>query len=312
MGGDVTIRVAQTFEDALAAVGLRDRCFPPQVTPAESVRRGLERDPESYHVLAERDGQVVGSGECFRLTGVAIPGLLVGGAYVLREERCHGLGDRLLRLAADRALEREAQVFGGMLRGDDAESVSWLEHRGFREYDRIRRAALDVASCTAGPPSPPDGVTLLTLADRPDLERAMYEVECDARVDIPSNAPMAAQSYEDWRAGTIERPGVTPDSIFLAVAGDEVAGFATLAKEVGRPGVGLHVMTGVARSWRGKGVAGAIKRWQVEWAREHGITTLETDNNDLNLPMRAVNAALGYRPLPDMVTMGAELPLAPR
>jgi GNAT superfamily N-acetyltransferase len=312
MGGDVTIRVAESFEDALAAVRIRDRCFPPQVTSPESVQRALERDPESYNVLAERDGRLVACGQCFHMTGVAISGLLVGGAYVLPDERRRGLGDRLLRLAADRAVERGAQIFGGILRGDDDASVAWLGRRGFTEYDRIRRAALDVASCAAGPPRPPEGVTLLTLEDRPDLERALYEVECDARVDIPSRAPMAAQSYEEWRDNTIERSGVTLGSVFLAVAGDEVVGFATLAEQPGRPGVGLHVMTGVARGWRGKGIAGAIKRWQVEWAREHGLTTLETDNNDLNVPMRAVNAALGYRPLPDNVTMGAPLPLAPR
>jgi RimJ/RimL family protein N-acetyltransferase len=68
-------------------------------------------------------------------------------------------------------------------------------------------------------------------------------------------------------------------------------------------------MTAVGRRWRGRGVATALKRATIAWAIEHGLKILETGNDEDNGAMRAVNARLGYRPIPDMLTMRG--PLAP-
>lgn len=73
-----------------------------------------------------------------------------------------------------------------------------------------------------------------------------------------------------------------------------------------RPGtttVAWHDMTAVVRHWRGRGLAGALKRATIVWALDHGLEALETGNDDANAPMRAVNARLGYKPLPDEITM---------
>lgn len=42
-------------------------------------------------------------------------------------------------------------------------------------------------------------------------------------------------------------------------------------------------------------------------AFEHGLTTLETGNDEANEPMRAINARLRYQPRPDKVTMRGPL-----
>jgi hypothetical protein len=41
----------------------------------------------------------------------------------------------------------------------------------------------------------------------------------------------------------------------------------------------------------------------------HGLDALDTGNDEDNAPMRAVNAALGYRPAPDW--LGLKGPLTP-
>jgi hypothetical protein len=46
-----------------------------------------------------------------------------------------------------------------------------------------------------------------------------------------------------------------------------------------------------------------LKRATIAWAIANGLEALETGNDDANGPMRAVNARLGYKPLPDEVTM---------
>ena len=50
-----------------------------------------------------------------------------------------------------------------------------------------------------------------------------------------------------------------------------------------------------------------LKHATIAWAIEHGLTALETGNDEGNAPMRGVNARLGYRPLPDGVTMRGPL-----
>jgi len=80
-----------------------------------------------------------------------------------------------------------------------------------------------------------------------------------------------------------------------------VIGYASLLLLAGNPNVAWHGMTAVARAWRGKGVASALKRATIAWAIANGIETLETANDEANAPMRAVNGRLGYTPLPDEI-----------
>jgi GNAT superfamily N-acetyltransferase len=55
-------------------------------------------------------------------------------------------------------------------------------------------------------------------------------------------------------------------------------------------------MTGVRRSWRGRGVARALKAAQIGWAKANGFEELHTRNDERNAPIRRLNAQLGYRP----------------
>jgi GNAT superfamily N-acetyltransferase len=66
-------------------------------------------------------------------------------------------------------------------------------------------------------------------------------------------------------------------------------------------------MTAVLRAWRGRGVAVALKRATIGWAIAHGLVALDTGNDVENAPMRAVNAKLGFRPLPDLLTLRGPL-----
>jgi GNAT superfamily N-acetyltransferase len=52
----------------------------------------------------------------------------------------------------------------------------------------------------------------------------------------------------------------------------------------------------VRRSWRGKGVAGAIKRAQIGLAMQKGFGRMLTGNEVTNAPIRHLNERLGYKP----------------
>jgi mycothiol synthase len=68
-------------------------------------------------------------------------------------------------------------------------------------------------------------------------------------------------------------------------------------------------MTGVRRDWRRRGVAGALKRAQIAWAKRKGFARLQTENELRNEPIRRLNRRLGYREAPGEVVLRG--PLAP-
>jgi GNAT superfamily N-acetyltransferase len=129
----------------------------------------------------------------------------------------------------------------------------------------------------------------------------VYAVACEAIPDVPEEAPMTAGSYEHWRAFWLDPPSIRPERVFLATVGSRVAGYSTLALPGARPGVGVHTMTGVARAYRGRGVAAALKRHVIAWAAANGVHTLESENVEANAAIRALNDQLGYRALADHV-----------
>jgi len=52
----------------------------------------------------------------------------------------------------------------------------------------------------------------------------------------------------------------------------------------------------VKRAWRGRGIAGALKRRQIAWAKENGFRRVVTNNEERNEPIRRLNERLGYEP----------------
>jgi RimJ/RimL family protein N-acetyltransferase len=56
------------------------------------------------------------------------------------------------------------------------------------------------------------------------------------------------------------------------------------------------MFTGTLRAYRGRGLALAVKLASIAWAREHGVTSMQTNNDETNAPMLAINRRLGYRP----------------
>ena len=88
---------------------------------------------------------------------------------------------------------------------------------------------------------------------------------------------------------------------------DSVIGYASLFMLPGSTTRAYHDMTAVRREFRGRGIARELKHATIAWAIDHGLTTLETGNDEANAPMRALNARLGYRPQPDEITMRGPL-----
>ena len=158
--------------------------------------------------------------------------------------------------------------------------------------------ALDLAQHHPQPVEPPPGIVIASRAERSELAEAMYEVAKEAAEDIPGSMP--DRSFELWRSRELDRPSRNPALTFIALAGDEVVGYAGL-DEYGVDA--FHGLTAVKRAWRGQGVATALKRSQIAAATARGAKRLVTESEERNTPMRRLNEKLGYRPEPSLSTV---------
>src|SRR5579863_6118166 len=103
-----------------------------------------------------------------------------------------------------------------------------------------------------GPGSgPSSAIEIVTWAQRPELARGMYEVDFETHSDIPGFEDVTVEPFEDWMTHNMQRPADSPEATFIALAGEEVAGFAKLSLTA--PAAAGHAMTAVKRAWRGRG-----------------------------------------------------------
>ena len=132
----------------------------------------------------------------------------------------------------------------------------------------------------------------------------------EAFPDVPtSDVPVEAGTLEAFVKRDVDRVGLPRDGFMIAVdeASGEVAGYASLVFKPGSTTVAYHDMTAVRPAFRGRGIAGALKRATIAWAAAHGLKALEAGNDEQNAPMRAINRTLGYTPLPDWLEMQGPL-----
>ncbi len=265
--------------------------------------------PGGARLLAELDGVPVGASAVGRIY-IYPPEYdgFWGTIDVLPDARRQGVGSALLVAISDVAREAGKSTLHIPATESRPDGIAFLEQRGFTEFDRTKAVRLDLSGLTPPTPRPPDGVVITTLAERPDLVSGVHAVALETFGDIPGDEPMAAGDLAEFRARDVDRPSIPRWGFAVAIDGDDrVVGYASLILVPGSERTAWHDMTTVRRPWRGRGLALALKATTVAAAIEHGLTALETGNDVDNAPMRAVNARLGYRPLPDLVTMRGPL-----
>jgi GNAT superfamily N-acetyltransferase len=262
---------------------------------------------ETVWLLASDAGRDVGAG-----IGIGgwhePPGVARGNVRVVGSNRGKGVGSALLE-----RLGRWASGLGygeliGEVREIDGDSIAWTQRRGYVEVGRNSRLVLELDSVEAPAVEAPTGIAITTWAERPDVIEDVYAVACEAYPDVPGEEDEVMQPFEQWLSMDMQGAGDRPEATFVALAGDQVAGYAKLSLSNARPGVAMHDMTGVRRSWRGRGIAGALKRAEIAWAKNNGYTRLETMNEERNEPIRRLNERHGYRPEPGKIVVRGPIP----
>ena len=281
------IRTCANEDEKELSLAIYNEVIPEEAVSMEEVARWEASHIASADLLAFLDGMPVGSVSA-SITH-ARPAAAQAFLTVLPRHRLRGVGSSLYAAISAWAAEQGATELTARIREREPESIAFAERRGFRIVARDTNLVLDLVGLETPAVDPPPGIDIVCWRDRPELARGLHAATFEAQPDVPGSEDWGGEPFEAWER--MHRP----DLMFAAVAGDEVVGFAELFTTAARPNVAVHMMTGVKRAWRGRGIAGALKRAQIAWAKEAGYERMQTANELRNEPIRKLNERLGYR-----------------
>jgi GNAT superfamily N-acetyltransferase len=278
--------------DELTSLEVYNTVWPHDAVTIDAVHSFRDSALDYIDFLVREDGVILGSGvgAIFAYRARRVDTLIT----VLVGKRRRGAGTALYETVSRWASERGARELGVSVSGNDPESLSFAQRRGFTEERREVGLVLSLAGISPPQVQLPAGIEIVTWAQRPELARGMYEVDLEAHPDIPGFEDVAVEPFEDWMAHHMQRPTDSPEATFIALAGEEVVGLAKLSLTA--PTAAGHSITAVKRAWRGRGIARALKATEINWALANGYTELHTSNEERNAPINRLNARLGYRP----------------
>lgn len=266
----------------------------------ENLRHHLDSDPDLRYFVGRLGEEPVACGF------VEPKGPFADGdVAVVPARRRAGIGSALFAEISARARRFGKTEIRGEVQESDSDSRAFFERRGFVPVGGEKAVVLELEGMESPEVEPPEGVRIVTRAEEPGRLDDMYALAVQADEDIPGSAGL--QSYERWRAMDIDRPNCLPELCFLALAGDEVVGYAFLQAHGDRA---FHGLTVTRRDWRRRGVATALKHAEIAAAKGEGFQRLLTESEERNEPMRKLNEKLGFVPAPEWSTVVIRGPVA--
>ncbi|MEP6976737.1 MAG: GNAT family N-acetyltransferase [Thermoleophilia bacterium] len=304
---NIEVRRCASSDETGLSTRIYNETWPDAAVTLEEAQAFHERMDDSEELIAFVGDEPAGSA-ITGIGGFVGPSTVFTLITVLPAKRCRGAGTALYQAISSWSHARERATLRTRAREDDPDGLGYATRHGFAEVGRETDLTLELT--TLEPPSiePPAGVEIASLADRPDAERHVYDIAVETYPDIPDSEDYTFGDPSEWLRHHLHGPHQLAEANFVAFAGDEAIGYAKLNLSPARPGTAVHGMTAVRRAWRGRGIAGALKRAQIRWAIANGVERFETSNEARNEPMQRVNLALGYRPTSGTITL--EGPLA--
>ena len=296
----LVVAPAATDADLEAMIDVR-RVVAPEARPTvDNLRFNLESNEELAYLVARLGDEPVG---CAFVEGSNT--VASANVAVVPARRRRGIGSALFAEVSRRARALGHDTIRGEVKESDHESRAILERRGFVRVGGEQAVMLELSAVPSPEVAPPPGVRIVSRAEEPDRLEGMYTVSVQADEDIPGST--GVQTFEQWRANEVDKPSRRPELCFIALAGDEVVGYAGL--HVFRE-LAFHGLTATRRDWRRRGVASALKRAQIAAAKQAGFERLVTESEERNEPMRRLNEKLGFVPAPELSTVVMEGPVA--
>jgi len=278
---------------------------------AEEVQNMFDSTNDSRFVRYRRSivegtsNAVVASGSLWQVPFMYDPKFAFVGISVDPDHQHRGLGRRLFE---DLETAARGHHLGGLwagVRADEPRSFRFFESAGFHEKRRAWLSRLDVRGAPTGvaPRSPErwaqDQIVFSTVREdgpeRPEVREGLYRLFQEAMKDAPRIAGSSDTSRSWFEQFVFEGPGYLPEAMFVARAGGTYVAFSLLYRHHAEPDT-LHVaFTGTLPEYRGRGLAGELKRRSIDFARANGFRYIQTDNDSENPRIWSINQKLGFR-----------------
>ena len=290
----LAISPAETDSDLEAMIHVRRLVTPEAHPTVDNLRHNLESKEDLHYLVARLGDEPVACAFVEPWGSVA-----VGDIAVVPAHRRQGVGFAMLAEISGRAREFGKDSLQGEVKESDSESRGFLEHRGFVRVGAEQALVLELEGLDPPEVDPPSGVRIVSRAEEPDRLEGMYVVAAQADEDIPGTP--GVQTFDEWKGHEIDKPAKRPELCFIALAGEEVVGYAALhatGEECS------HGLTATRRDWRRRGVASALKRAEIAAVIRSGrYRRLLTESEERNEPMRKLNEKLGFVPAPEWSTV---------
>ena len=293
----IELRRVETDADLVACIEMWNEITPDDPASIDLVRVRNARDPRRLYLLASLDGEDVG---CGFAGGSQTEGRGFVAPRVLPAARRRGVGTELLRGLCAHLASIGFETASSHVDGHDPASIAFAECFGFRETDRQVEQVKTLGNEPEG--VVPDGVTVVTVAERPELLHETYALAEQGYADLATVDPVTV-TLEEW----LEEEASIPEGSFVAFADGDIVGYTGLTGS--RETVVFDGLTVVRRDWRRRGLALQLKRTKLAWAAADGIREIVTWTQSGNDGMRAVNEQLGYVYRDLVLDVRAQLPL---
>jgi mycothiol synthase len=257
---DVAPSVAMFNEIAQAAYGVDD-------TSEAELRLVLSEpaiEPERDMRVIERDGTIAGYADVFDQNGWHTRYWC--DIRVHSERGDSGVAESLVAWCEERA--RSNAQNGAFLRTYVPTEYRFLHEvlhsRGFDVIRASYRMAIDLDA--EHEPEWPAGISVRSM--QPGEERAVYDVNEECFADHWEHVP---EPYEEWAHWTVNRDDFDPGLWFLALDGDEIAGYSLCLPHDGQQDTGWVGNLGVRRPWRRRGLGEALLKLSFAEFRRRGF-----------------------------------------
>ena len=267
-----------------------------------------EHDPAFRRYVAEKAGTVVATGD-LRTTwaGETHPGRYWTLLCVREDLRHQGFDVHLLDHAVREAPEPVREVWT-CIREDFVPAAGFLEPEGFIERFRSWGAHLDLSVFDPTRLDPlvreleRDGIRLAAyhdLAGDPDRDRRLVDLQRELEEDVLAFEPVVPRRHAD-----VTSPDTLLDATVVAVAPvGHYVGIASLVGNAGSEHLGCG-FTGVARPYRNRGIATALKARVAQIAKGTGCVALNAGGG-VDTPILRVNRKLGFEIEPAWITLAS-------
>jgi GNAT superfamily N-acetyltransferase len=315
---EVTIR-PRIPDDDLQIVAIWARAEPD--LPPTSVHEyrydleNLEPDRLAERWVADLAGTIAGTASLIDFKSVPW-GSFHGSVIVDPQHRHQGIGGRLHDHLVASAKTAGATRLHSHVLENDAVAVAFATHRGLTPNgngDRLSRLDVDTANLEGFEGVEErlrgEGVRIATLAELgaedAQLMHRLYDLDRAAHQDEPSSIEWEFNPFDVWRRALVRGYGRSADWCWVAMDGDNPVGLSRL--KLASSDTAINAFTGVAREYRGRGIARALKLRTIEWSRQNGIRYHFTGNETDNHRMLAINIRLGYQMLPRSIEVALDL-----